>query len=115
MDYIRTKEATGWIPADFRDWKARFLRSILFFVPNANPDHEKFYPEVAEWLLEIDENGHPNREVGLNSEGLAVLAAPDERNFGLWCDGPSILDAGDFEQVSEKEFEQKWSEIEHRT
>jgi hypothetical protein len=115
MDYIRTKEATGWSRADFQDWRARFLRAVLFFIPNANPDHEKLYPEVSEWLLEIDEKGRPNREIGLDSKGQSLLAAPDEKNFGLWTDSPSILDPQQYDQVTKEEFEEKWRQAEHRT
>ena len=115
MDYIRTKEATGWSRADFQGWSARLLRTVLFFVPNANPDHEKLYPEVSEWLLEIDERGRPNREIGLNSDGQSILSAPDDKNFGLWTDSPNILDPKQYVQVTQEEFEKKWTEAEHRT
>jgi hypothetical protein len=88
MIYFSTKEATGWKEKDLKGWRVRLLYILLFFIPRANPDNEALYPKVATWLLEVDEAGIPKREIGLDSEGQPLFAAPDRRNYGLWTDNP---------------------------
>lgn len=50
MNYGFTKLATGWDEKEMNSLGVRLVKAILFFIPRANPDQEKLYPEVAKWL-----------------------------------------------------------------
>ncbi|MCV2403017.1 hypothetical protein OFY17_09025 [Marinomonas sp. C2222] len=105
MKYGYTYESTNWDREAFNSWGMRLLRLLLFFIPRANPDHEKLYLEVARWFLEIDDNGLPQREIGINSDGAPIFVAPDNRNLGMWTDFPHVFDESKLELASKEEFE----------
>ncbi len=92
-------------------WQVRLIRLLLFFIPNSNPDNEKFYPQIVRWLLEIDEAGTAIREVGLNAEGVALFCAPNDRNFGFWTDSNMSFNAADIELVNQEFFESMWAKL----
>jgi hypothetical protein len=73
MHYGITIEATDFTDQMMSDWRDRLLKIIFFFVPRANPDNELLYPRVRSWALEIDEDGWPQREVGLDSTGKPLF------------------------------------------
>lgn len=103
--YVATTKGT-----DLRtpDWRNRLARAMLFFIPRASPDHEPIYPRVRKWLVEIDDSGQPNREIGLDHDGLPVLAAPNERNAGFWTDSPYRFTAEEGEVIEAAYFEALW-------
>jgi len=78
--------ATNWTEKDLRGWKTRLLYLILFFIPKANPGNEKSYHLVDKWLLELDDNLVPQREVALDKNGKLQFVAPDDKNFGFWTE-----------------------------
>jgi len=76
---------------------------------SSNPDYGAHLHEVAEWLVEFDEEGLPCREIGLDKSGQPVLAGPDERNYGFWLDtNLTLVDFDDGETISPDTFEEKW-------
>lgn len=107
MIYGSTTKATNWQPKRRRE---KFVRALLWFIPAASPDHEKFYPLVKRWALEIDELGRANREIGLGENGEVLFRAPDERNMGMWTDSSMIFGAGDLEPMEQSKFEALWAE-----
>lgn len=86
MLYGITREATAFTDAFMSNWRIRLLKAMLFFVPRADPDHERLYPLVKAWALELDDAGWPQREVALDAAGSPIFAAPDARNTGFWPD-----------------------------
>lgn len=60
----------------------RFLYFIFYFF-KANPDNEKYYPQVKKWLIEIDDDGQVIREIGLDVEGNPLFSSPNNRNWGF--------------------------------
>jgi hypothetical protein len=86
MIYGITTEATDFTDKLLSDWRVRLIKTILFFLPRANPDNERFYPRVKSWALELDESGWPQREIGLDASGTPLFGAPDARNTGFWPD-----------------------------
>ncbi len=80
MRFIRTRLATDW-PEPSNSLFAKILRRV-----SANPDYESHFHQVAEWLVEFDDEGNPGREVGLNETGPPVLAGPDEKNYRFWLE-----------------------------
>lgn len=75
-------------------------------LPDANPDYR--LDQVRAWLIEFDEEGLPGREIGLDGKGAAVLAGPDERNYGFWLDTNMKWDDFEGEPVTAEAFESAW-------
>jgi hypothetical protein len=98
-------EATDLAPLDI---KARLIRAALWFVPRANPDYERLFPHVRKWLLEVDESGRVQREIGVASDGTPLFAAPDDRNLGFWTDSDKTFLKSELTPLAASEFEQLW-------
>jgi hypothetical protein len=110
MHYGITTEGADFTEEMIADWRVRLLKAILFFVPRANPDNERFYPQVRSWALELDEDGWPQREVGLDSSGTPLFRAPDDRNTGFWPDmAIKQFDNSELNPISEDAFNALWS------
>jgi hypothetical protein len=108
MYYGTTTRGTGLQP---EGWSERLIRSILFFIPPANPDNAPLYPRVSQWLLEIDEDGHPFREIGLDEHGKPLFGAPNDRNFGFFTDSDATFAKTDLNLVRREEFEKQWQSL----
>ena|SRR4249919_3494615 len=110
MHYGITTLATDFTEAEMTHWRVRLLKAILFFIPSANPDNERLYPQVRFWALEMNEEGWPQREVGLDASRKALFCAPKARNFGFWTDGPHPqFAASEIEAISKSAFESLWA------
>jgi hypothetical protein len=110
MRYGSTTKATRFGPPD---WRIRFIRAVLFFVPAANPDAERLYPKVKTWLLEIGSDGAPVREVALDEEGAVLFRAPEGRNVGFWTDSDAKFSELDLVAISSEQFEGFWMKAPH--
>lgn len=86
-----------------------WLRLLTKIVPLANPDFHDHYHKVRKWWVEIDEDGIPQRELGLSDEGNVVVAGPLNRNFGFWTDSDMKFAAADYRDIPEQDFEAAWS------
>jgi hypothetical protein len=112
MHYGITTEATDFTDKMMSDWRVRLFKAIFFFVPRANPDNELLYPQVRSWALEIDGDGWPQREVGLDSVGTPLFCAPDRRNTGFWPDmAAKQFHVDELQQISEVQFNDLWSAL----
>ncbi len=103
MIYLKSSKATNW--------EQPSLLSRLIQKLSANPDYERGFPEVAEWLIEFGDDQLPDREIGLNSVGVPVLAGPNERNYGFWLDTNMKLNDFENEVIEKNYFEEKWNEF----
>ena len=111
MYYGSTTEATDWDAEWMNDWKVKIIKTILFFIPQANPDHEKLYPSVAKWLLEIDDEGFAEREIALDKDGKVLFCSPDDRNTGMWTDmGRTQFSENDLSPITKEYFDNLWHE-----
>jgi hypothetical protein len=115
--FIRTRLETGFGP-NMKPYKKAFWERILFFIPEANPNYRSVMHLVDSWLIEFpDEDGlnsQPWREIGLNAEGVPVLAGPTDRDYGFWLDmiwEPTLGDFTDAEEVTEQTFEELWAQF----
>ena len=111
MFYGSTKEATDWNEKELNDWKVKLIEALLFFIPRGNRDNEKLYPQVRLWLLEVNDDGTPNREVALNENKEPIFSAPNERNYGLWTDSPTIFGTDSLEPIEQSYFEEMWQRV----
>jgi hypothetical protein len=108
MSYLRTKLGTDF-DALSPSIGVRVVRKVLSFVPDANPDYEPKLHLVREWLIEFDDDGRPDREIGLDAQGIPIVAGPDDRNHGFWPDTTMLF--GDFsgEPIEKALFESLWN------
>jgi hypothetical protein len=107
MRFGTTTKATNW--PERHSWKVRVVRALLWFIPRANPDNEALYPKVRLWAVEVDDDGKPNREVGVGEDGTPLFRSPEGRNFGFWTDSPMTFNDGDLQPILEREFEDLWN------
>jgi len=84
--YGTTQLATNFTESTLRYWPVRLTKAILFFVSRANPDVERLYPQVKRWVIEVSDDGWPQREVALDGGGLPIFRLPNGRNTGFWTD-----------------------------
>ena len=108
MIYAKTNKATDWPE---KNWKDSLIRVILFFVPRANPDTEKHYPDIHSWLLELDESYNAIREIAIDKSGTILFCTPNKNNFGFWTDTDYQFKKEELVFVEKEYFEQRWSEI----
>ena len=106
--YFKTKIATDWTE-NKPTILERFIRCILFFIPEANPNYKNKMHLVSTWLIEfVDQK--PWREIGLDDEKNPVVAGPTSRDYGFWCD--TNMEYNDFkgESIAREDFEGYWKE-----
>jgi hypothetical protein len=89
----------------------KLIRFLLWFIPCASPDHEAHYPEVKCWFLETDDEGRPQREIGLDQNGKPLFAAPDSRNTGFWTDSAYPFQKNELTSISLETFEDAWTAV----
>lgn len=102
MRFIRTRQGTGFDPPS--------QGLLRFAAPDtANPGYRGKYHRVHAWWIELDDAGHPAREIGLDEHGAVVMAGPSATDYGFWLD--TDMRAGDFigEPVAEADFERLWA------
>ena len=90
-----------------------FLLSKI--IPKANPDFEGQFDSVEYWYVECDiESGFPEREIGFDAAGRAIMKMPYNNNYGYWTDNNLLL--ADFEnlfnatEISKQDFDLQWSQ-----
>lgn len=85
--YIRftmPEQATAKVDSTFiENLMGKVLGKII---AKANPDFDDKIEMVSEWLVEFDNEGIPNREVGLDETGVAIVKMPWNDNYGYWVD-----------------------------
>lgn len=90
-------------------WFARVLRRLL---PAANPDTEPLFHKAERWWVEINEQGLPQREIGFDESGAAVVLAPVGRNFGFIIDSSDKWeDFSGESSIAAQNFEKEWSKL----
>ena len=108
MRYLSTRLATDF-SSDADDGNPHmlfFVRSCLEKL-NSNPDYNM--AAVQEWWIEFDEEGRPDREIGLRDDGVVVLAGPDDNNYGFWLDTNMMFTDFEGTEIQASKFEQKWN------
>lgn len=111
MFYGITTKATDFTKENMRPWPVRIIETLLFFIPKGNPDAEPLYPKVKEWALELNDEGWPQREVGVDQTGKALFALPNKRNTGFWTDMAYMqFNRSELRVISSQDFMRLWCE-----
>lgn len=102
----------GWVKKVFITILAGVLTKVI---PKANPDFDKEIDDVKFWLLECDEDGIPEREIGLDKDGWVIVKMPFKENYGYWTDNNFILNdfikRFDATEIDKEDFEMKWKSL----
>ena len=92
-----------------------FLRALAWVlcrvVPKGSPDYDMHIQAVAFWLVEVDDEGWPAREIGFNAQQESILFAPTDRNMGLWTDSDRVFSCEQFESRNEFPFDATWDKL----
>ena len=111
MKFISTSLATDW--PEKQPWQVKVLKSILFFIPKANPGYDSKMHLVKNWLIEFveeDDDFIPWREIALDSVGNILFAGPDKINYGFWLDTNMKYEDFKGEPIDKDEFEKHWKQ-----
>ena len=85
---------------------------LMRIVPTGSPDYDNVrFSLVSYWLVEIDEEGYPMREIGFTSQDNPVLFAPTTRNFGFWTDSDRVFSLDEFETQDDFPFDTAWDHL----
>lgn len=111
MYYGITQTATDFSGTE-DSWLRGVIKSLLFFIPRANPDVERLFPHVKAWAIELSDDGWPEREIGISSSGKVLFCLPDDRNTGFWTDmARKQFLVSELKPLSKEEFDKLWSEL----
>jgi len=109
VKYLRTTLATNWELE--KSLSQRVIEKVLWFIPKANPDYDSKLHHVKEWLIEFDESGVPDREIGLDQNGNFILSGPNTNNHGFWLDTNMLYQDFKGSTCSPEVFNQLWREV----
>ena len=104
----------SWLKRTIENSLTKILTTII---PKANPDFDGKITNVKQWILEVDEeDGTPEREIGLDDNGKVMMIMPWKDNYGFWTDSPVQIDelakTQETNFVDKEEFERLWTEFE---
>ena len=90
-------------------WIKKIVLPLLeAILPKANPDFHYLYASVTNWWIEVDETGDPQREIGFDAEGNALLIGPAGDNMGYWMDTAVKYKISDYSPVEAQRFQSEW-------
>ena len=101
---------TSWLAKTVENSLTKILTTII---PKANPDFEVKIQNVRQWILEVNEDeGTPEREIGLDDKGNVMMIMPWQDNYGFWTDSSVQVDelakSSDMTFGDKEEFERLW-------
>ena len=109
MKYLRTNLATDWKKE--KNSSVRVFEKLLWFIPKSNPGYEGKLHLVNEWLVEFGDDNLPAREIGLNKNGVPILAGPSKGSYGFWLDTNMTFQDFDDQEIEADEFEKLWAQF----
>ena len=87
------------------------VKALLGIFPKASPDYNRSPWPVAYWLVEVDDDGRAEREIGFTAQHQPVLFAPTDRNLGTWTDSDRIFSPEEFEAQNGYPFIATWDAL----
>lgn len=89
---------------------------FLLFIPQANPDYDRYINTVIYWQLEFEnEESIPTREVGLDNKKETIMKMPYKGNYGYWVDNTltynDFKDAFKCKTIDKDTFQENWNRI----
>ena len=103
--------------AEPKNWLGRAIENSLYkiltsIIPKANPYFNGKIKDVYEWIIEVEEDEMPTREIGINKEGSVIMIMPWRENCGYWTDNNLIaedfIESFECTTVNQNEFENLW-------
>ena len=90
----------------------KFLSTII---PKANPDFDNQIQTTNIWLIEFNEGGIPEREIGLNNDVKTIMIMPWKDNYGYWTDNnfhlQDFMNGFKYGNIENEYFEQRWNQF----
>ena len=85
------------------------IRFLTFILPHPPPNHEGLWHQAVTWHLEIDDEGWPIREIGLDPQQRVVVVGSfdDDWSYFLIDNGP--FNAAEYTQVTPQQFWREWN------
>ena len=110
------------VPEQHREiWnQAGFLTRALMWVlmrvlPRANLDYDAHDEQLAYWLVEVNDQGQAEREIGFSAQNEPLMFAPTDRNYGVWTDSDRVFVAEQFETRNDFPFDATWNKLYEQT
>lgn len=108
------QQTESWLARTVENSLTKILSGII---PKANPDFDGKISNVKQWILEVDEEeGTPEREIGLDDNGKVMMMMPWKDNYGFWTDNSVQIDelakTREMNFVDKEEFDRLWTEFE---
>ena len=91
------------------------VKVLISWVPKASPDYDRYPGTIAYWLVEANDDGQAEREIGFTAEHQPVLFAPTDRNMGTWTDSDRVFSPEEFEAQNEYPFAATWDALYDQT
>ena len=97
--------------------RSSFFQNLLWkfvstIIPKANPDFENYIHDVNIWLIEFNDNGIPEREIGLDKDDKTVMIMPWKDNYGYWTDNnfklQDFMNGFKYSEIEDEYFESRW-------
>ena len=107
--YLATDKATDWETDSFA---IRVLKRILKGL-NPNYAYETKFPIVRKWVIEIEDDNFPSREIGLDEHDIPVIWGPSDEVYGFWLDTNMAYDDFNGDPISRDYFEKHWDWATH--
>lgn len=97
-----------------KTFKESLINVLASIIPKANPDFEGKIQDVQQWIIEVDdEEGTPQREIGLDSQGNVMMIMPWKDNHGFFTDSnvrvEELAKSYEIDFVDKDYFEHLWA------
>jgi hypothetical protein len=98
------------------DGKVGFHWRVLVWVakrvlPRANLDYDVHFDQIAYWLVEVNDQGQAEREIGFSAQQEPLMFAPTDRNYGMWTDSDRIFGLEQLESRNDFPFDSTWNNL----
>lgn len=111
--YIKIELDEGNKPQKLNFWHKILEKFLSTIIPKANPDFENQIQNTNIWLIEFDENGIPEREIGLDKDEKGVIIMPWKDNYGYWTDNnlnlENVKNGFNYSEIEEAYFKNEWN------
>ncbi len=84
-------------------------------LPRANLDYDAHDEQLVYWLVEVNDQGQAEREIGFSAQNEPLVFTPTDRNYGVWTDSDRVFVAEQFEARNDFPFDATWYKLYEQT